>query len=113
MDKTQLIQNTLMDIGVKPSLKGYNYLVYAIYNYHAYDCKMEALYLKMSKIYNATRGSIERAIRHCIENCVDRTMTHTTWTKYFSNTIDADRGKPTNKEFIACIVQYINTKEAK
>ena len=112
MEQLQII-NTLKDVGVKPSLTGFKYLVRAIQEWDFADGKMETIYQLISYQYSVTRGSIERNIRHCIENCFDRTMTDVIWSKYFSNTIDCDRGKPTNKEFIACIVQYINTKEVK
>lgn len=112
MEQLQII-NTLKDIGVKPSLTGFKYLVRAIQEYESCNSKMEAIYRRIARQYSVTRASVERNIRHCITNCFDRTMTDVIWTKYFSNTIDCDKGKPTVKEFIACIAQYINTKEVK
>ena len=112
MEQLQII-NTLKDIGVKPSLTGFKYLVRAIQEYESCNYKMEAVYSIIVRQYSVTRGSVERNIRHCIENCFNRTMTDAIWSKYFSNTVDCDRGKPTNKEFIACVAQYLTTKEVK
>lgn len=112
MEQLQII-HALKDVGVKPSLTGFKYLVRAIQEYESCDGKMETIYSDIVRQYSVTRGSIERAIRHCIENCFTRTMTDAIWSKYFSNTIDCDKGKPTNKEFIACVAQHLITKEVK
>lgn len=112
MEQLQII-NTLKDVGVKPSLTGFKYLVRAIQEYESCDYRMEAIYNTIVHQYSVTRGSVERAIRHSIQICFARTMNDPIWTKYFSNTIDCDKGKPTNKEFIACIAQYLSTREAK
>lgn len=112
MEQLQII-NTLKEIGVKPSLTGFKYLVRAIQEYEPCKGRMETIYPLIMHQYSVTRGSIERSIRHCIENCFTRTITDAIYTEIFANTIDAEKGKPTNKEFVACIAQYLATKEVK
>lgn len=110
---TNIASDTLKYIGVKPSLKGFDYLVYAIANYRDENCSMESIYRTISRYYNVSRASIERNARHAITNCFHHTMTNKVWTEVFSNTIDTDRGCPKLKEFIACVVDYLERKEVK
>ena len=64
------------------------------------------LYPSIAKKFNTTPSRVERAIRHAIEVAWRRgnmeTLEHV-----FGNTISANRGKPTNSEFIALIADKI------
>ncbi|MDR3051352.1 MAG: sporulation transcription factor Spo0A [Oscillospiraceae bacterium] len=64
------------------------------------------LYPMLSAIFGSTSTRIERAIRHSIEV----TMSHgdaEAFYRLFGNTIDPQRGKPTNREFIAVLAEYV------
>ena len=56
----------------------------------------------MAKKYQTTTSRVERAIRHAIEVAWDRGDVDTL-NSYFGYTIQNNRGKPTNSEFIAMI----------
>ena len=52
--------------------------------------------------YNTTPSRVERAIRHAIEVAWNRGKVETI-DKIFGYTIDQNKGKPTNSEFIAMV----------
>ena len=60
------------------------------------------LYPSVAKKYNTTSSRVERAIRHAIEVAWDRGKSQEI-DKYFGYTININKGKPTNSEFIALI----------
>ena len=64
------------------------------------------LYPTVAKHYNTTASRVERAIRHAIEVAWDRGDIDTL-NSYFGYTIQINRGKPTNSEFIAMISDKI------
>ena len=55
-----------------------------------------------SKTYKTTSSRVERAIRHAIEVAWNRGREEVL-TDIFGYTIDTNKGKPTNSEFIAMI----------
>lgn len=63
------------------------------------------LYPTVAKKYQTTSSRVERAIRHAIEVAWDRGDLDTL-NAYFGYTIQNERGKPTNSEFIAMIADY-------
>ena len=60
----------------------------------------------VAKQYNTTASRVERAIRHAIEVAWDRGDVDVL-SSYFGYTIQAQRGKPTNSEFIAMIADKL------
>ena len=66
------------------------------------------LYPQLSKIFNVKDYMIEKSIRDAITITWSR-GNFDYQSKLFGYTVDRDRGKPTNGEFIAQIVNYIST----
>ena len=64
------------------------------------------LYPLIAEKYNTTASRVERAIRHAIEVAWSRGNVETI-TNLFGYTIDLERGKPTNSEFIAMIADKL------
>ena len=62
----------------------------------------KVLYPTVAKNFNTTPSRVERAIRHAIEVAWDRGDVDVL-ASYFGYTIQNERGKPTNSEFIAMI----------
>ena len=60
------------------------------------------LYPAIAKKNNTTPSRVERAIRHAIEVAWNRGKIETI-DKLFGYTVQHDKGKPTNSEFIAII----------
>jgi two-component system response regulator (stage 0 sporulation protein A) len=67
------------------------------------------LYPTVAKKYATTSSRVERAIRHAIEVAWDRGDIDTL-NSYFGYTIQNNRGKPTNSEFIAMIADNLRLK---
>ena len=67
------------------------------------------LYPAVAKKYQTTTSRVERAIRHAIEVAWDRGDVDTL-NSYFGYTIQNNRGKPTNSEFIAMIADNLRLK---
>ena len=67
------------------------------------------LYPTVAKKYQTTSSRVERAIRHAIEVAWDRGDLDTL-NAYFGYTIQNQRGKPTNSEFIAMIADNLRLR---
>ena len=101
-----VISDIMRQIGVPAHIKGYQYLRTAI-KLSVEDSDMlgsvtKLLYPTVAKIFNTTSSRVERAIRHAIEVAWDRGDVDVL-SSYFGYTIQGQRGKPTNSEFIAMI----------
>lgn len=100
------VTTLLHDMGVPAHVKGYQYLRDAILRALA-DANLignitKDLYPKIADKYNTTPSRVERAIRHAIELAWGRGNIDL-MTEYFGYSIDLEKGKPTNSEFIAII----------
>lgn len=107
------ISNTLHELGVPSHVNGYKYIKEAI-NIMCSKSNMESymtkeLYLEIAKRHNSTSTRVERSIRHAIEISWNRGN----WElidKLFGNSVDIDRAKPTNSEFIITIADMMKLK---
>ncbi|MBS5275932.1 MAG: sporulation initiation factor Spo0A C-terminal domain-containing protein, partial [Clostridiales bacterium] len=109
-DTELVISDIMRQIGVPAHIKGYQYLRTAI-DLCINDSEMlesvtKLLYPTVAKMYSTTSSRVERAIRHAIEVAWDRGDVDVL-SSYFGYTIQSDRGKPTNSEFIAMISDRI------
>ncbi len=101
-----MVTEIIHQIGVPAHIKGYHYLREAITlsvkNSEIINSVTKLLYPTIAKKYSTTSSRVERAIRHAIEVAWDRGDIDVL-NSYFGYTIQNDRGKPTNSEFIAMI----------
>lgn len=109
-DLNVIISDILHQIGIPAHIKGYKYVREAI-RLSVTDPEMlnsvtKILYPTVAKTFGSTASRVERAIRHGIEVAWDRGDVDTL-NKYFGYTIQSQRGKPTNSEFIAMIADKI------
>ena len=104
------IFEVLKDLGVPAHLDGYNYLRSAITMAVEDKTIMESitgrLYPEIAKRYDTVPSRVERAIRNAIETAWDRGDLYVL-KQYFGNTISSSKGKPTNSEFISCVVNQL------
>ncbi|MDR2520244.1 MAG: sporulation transcription factor Spo0A [Eubacteriaceae bacterium] len=105
-----LITSILHEIGVPAHIKGYTYMRDAI-KLIIEEPEMlggitKELYPTIAKKYTTTPSRVERAIRHAIEVAWARGRVETI-DLIFGYTIDQNKGKPTNSEFIAMIADKI------
>ncbi|MGI5883153.1 MAG: sporulation initiation factor Spo0A C-terminal domain-containing protein, partial [Dethiobacteria bacterium] len=70
------------------------------------------LYPRIAQKFETTPSRVERAIRHAIEVAWSRNNIDTI-KKFFGYTINTEKGKPTNSEFIALIADRIRLKNGK
>lgn len=109
-DMDLIISDIMRQIGVPAHIKGYQYLRSAI-KLSVEDPEMmgsvtKLLYPTVAKEYQTTASRVERAIRHAIEVAWDRGDVDVL-SSYFGYTIQSQRGKPTNSEFIAMIADKL------
>lgn len=106
-----IISNVMRDIGVPAHIKGYQYLrtsiILCINDSEMLGSVTKLLYPTVAKMYDTTASRVERAIRHAIEVAWDRGDVDVL-SSYFGYTIQSQRGKPTNSEFIAMISDKLN-----
>lgn len=105
-DLELMVTEIMHQIGVPAHIKGYHYLreaiILSITNTEVINSVTKILYPTVAKKHNTTSSRVERAIRHAIEVAWDRGDIDVL-NSYFGFTIQNDRGKPTNSEFIAMI----------
>ena len=107
------VTRIIHQIGVPAHIKGYQYLRTAILltvkDSDIINSVTKVLYPSVAKKYSTTTSRVERAIRHAIEVAWDRGDVDTL-NSYFGYTIQNNRGKPTNSEFIAMIADNLRLK---
>lgn len=112
-DLESQVTSIIHRIGVPAHIKGYQYLRTAILmtieNNDLINAVTKILYPNVAKKYGTTSSRVERAIRHAIEVAWDRGDIETL-NAFFGYTIQNDRGKPTNSEFIAMIADNVRLK---
>ena len=112
-DMEAQITKIIHQIGVPAHIKGYQYLRTAILltvnDGEIINSVTKILYPTVAKQYQTTTSRVERAIRHAIEVAWDRGDIDTL-NSYFGYTIQTNRGKPTNSEFIAMIADNLRLK---
>lgn len=105
-----LVTNIIHEVGVPAHIKGYQYLREAIMmvveNIDMINQITKQLYPEIAHKYKTTSSRVERAIRHAIEVAWGRGKLDV-MENIFGYTINADKGKPTNSEFIAMIADKL------
>jgi len=108
------ITKIIHQMGVPAHVKGYQYLREAILmvteEVNLMGAVTKELYPMIADKYNTTASRVERAIRHAIELAWDRGNVDL-MNKYFGYTINIERGKPTNSEFIAMVADKLRIGE--
>lgn len=104
------VTSIIHDVGVPAHIKGYQYLreaiIMSVNDNEMLNSITKILYPSIAKKFQTTSSRVERAIRHAIEvawNCGRMD----TIDELFGYTINAEKGKPTNSEFIALIADKI------
>ena len=113
-EKNKELQSTistlLHSLGVPSHIKGYEYIregIGLMYN----DPSMlgaitKEMYPKIASIYDTTSSRVERAIRHAIETSWNR-GDYDLMEELFGHSVDFDRARPTNSEFIATLADKL------
>ena len=105
------IQKTLDQIGMPHNVKGYQYSVSAIEKCVEDRAKLnhivKGLYAEIAQENNDTVTRVERALRHAIEVAWKRGNA-SVFQKLFAYTVDSEKGRPTNSEFISYITDFVS-----
>jgi two-component system response regulator (stage 0 sporulation protein A) len=108
------ITKIIQEIGVPAHIKGYLYLREAIHmvidDMDYLGAVTKELYPSVAEKFNTTPSRVERAIRHAIEVAWNRGKIDTI-DKIFGYTVNNNKGKPTNSEFIALIADKIRLEQ--
>ena len=100
----------LYQLGIPPHVTGYCYLRSAVVEFLLNPSEMreitKTIYPRIALEHGTTVSAVERAIRHAIELAWNRGKLETL-NNLFGYTIQNDKGKPTNSEFIAIIADKL------
>ena len=109
-DDYMSISDLIQYIGIPAHVKGYYYIREAVYISLREEKSLgnfsKKIYPKIAEKYNTTSICVERNIRHAIESAWNKGNLKVLDTM-FGYTINAAKGKPTNREFIAMLVDRI------
>ena len=104
----------LEQMGMHPSLKGYTYLGCAAALAYENEAKLfsvsREIYEPIAAHFGTTKGNVERLIRHAIESTMSAARARGVYS-LFGNTIDPAKGKPTNAQVIALLVQRLRVEK--
>ncbi len=110
------VTKILHELGVPSHIKGYQYIrdgILMIYdNPDIVGGITKELYPDVAKKYNTTTSRVERAIRHAIEVSWNRGN----WDlmeDIFGHSVDIDKAKPTNSEFIVTVADKLRLEYRK
>lgn len=108
------ITNLLHLLGIPSHIRGYSYIrdgIEMVIMGQKMNSITKDIYPSIANQYDTTSSRVERAIRHAIE---------VAWTRgdydlieeIFGNSIDFDRSKPTNAEFIATLADRLTLQKS-
>ncbi len=104
------VTRMLHDLGIPSHIKGYNYIregICMVYeNPNMIGGITKELYPALASRFNTTTSRIERAIRHAIEVSWNRGDLDY-MEELFGHSVDIDRAKPTNSEFIVTLADKL------
>lgn len=110
------ITRILHELGIPSHIKGYQYIREAIdiiyNNPDVIGGITKELYPELAKKFDTTVSRVERAIRHAIEVSWNRGS----WDlmeEIFGHSVDIDKAKPTNSEFIVTIADKLKLESSK
>ncbi len=108
--KAITLSEVINKIGIRPSLKGYGYIKYAVNkvveNPRFMTELTKGLYPEVAVEFNTQPKCVERNIRHCIDISWNNAKSE------YKNVFGYEfYKKPTNKELINSLAEYLNEKE--
>lgn len=110
LDTQKRITKILHVLGVPSHIKGYVYIrdsINIMYNSpEMVGGITKEIYPEIAKKFNTTPSRVERAIRHAIEISWNR-GDYDVMDEIFGHSVDYDKAKPTNSEFIATIADHL------
>ena len=100
----------LAELGMRTTLRGCRYLALASALACGEEARLQAIresiYVPVAQRCATTPQSVERLIRHAVESTMDSVGAQAVY-RFFGNTIDPTRGKPTNAQIISLLAQRL------
>lgn len=110
------ISDVLQEMGIPAHILGYHYIrdaVYMVYsNFEYINSITKVLYPEVAKINKTTPSKVERGMRHAIDTAWKRGNMEVL-EKIYGYTIDKEKGRPTNSEFIAMLADELRLRHNK
>lgn len=104
------VTNLIHEVGVPAHIKGYQYLreaiIMSVKDEEIINSVTKMMYPSLAKLFSTTPSRVERAIRHAIEVAWNRGQIEV-HDKIFGYTVNSNKGKPTNSEFIAMLADML------
>lgn len=108
------IVNIMHEVGVPAHIKGYKFikeaLLFVVKREETVCSITKNLYPTLAEKFNTSPSIIERGIRHAIEVAWNRGEVKV-YDKIFGYTVNSNKGKPTNSEFIAMLADRLLLEE--
>ncbi len=104
------VSDMLHNLGMPSHIRGYQYIRDGIMMMYKEPDMLKGItkeiYPELALKYDTTSSRVERAIRHAIEVSWSR-GDYDLMEKYFGNSVDFDKSKPTNAEFIITLTDRL------
>ena len=107
------LSKILHDLGIPSNIKGYQYVrdaIIRLYNDPEMTSITKDLYPEIASKYDTSSSKVERAIRHAIEVSSNRGDLELI-DEIFGHSVDMDKAKPTNSEFIVTIADKLKLEK--
>ena len=112
-DLESQVTELILQIGIPAHIKGYHFvrsaIIMAVETPDTINAITKIVYPTIAKKYQTSPSRVERAIRHAIEVAWDRGDVDTL-NSIFGYSINSNKGKPTNSEFIAMLSDKLRLK---
>lgn len=112
-DINDIAEEAVTLAGVPHSLRGYRFcvdaIIIAVNRRECTEDLTKVIYPQVAKIHRTTSASVERCIRTAVEKSIDRCDCET-YSELFGNSYYAYGWRPTNKEFIATLAEYVKRR---
>ena len=107
---------TLHRLGVSSAYQGYLFIKDALMimldNAEFREKTLKVLYAEIAKLHNCSVSAVERNIRTCIENSWNK-VSYETIDETFGSTLNYEEDRPTNREYILNLFDYLKDNENK
>lgn len=104
--KSAILDTYLKKMGFRENITGTHMIRVAVQMWQP-GCRMtKDIYPAVARVCGSTPSRVERAMRHAIESSVERCEPDVI-EEIFGGTIDPERGKPCNGEFIAMMAKVV------
>ena len=102
------ISQKLDEMGMSRKLKGYKFVRASISDIinHNFSVEVGLVYENVAEVFYTNKQNVERNIRYAIEKTWEKGNIESIF-KIFGYTVDKEKGKPTNREFLFMIADNV------